>query len=370
MQNDLFYEQEQDFKPLVKQSRLPYFIEGWLLYIASLKLLWKELQETHGFKFLRTRNLSQDCLEHFFSTVRWKNGNNCHPDCSLFSSAYKALVINHLILPEKVGNVQADLSKYIINREELSKIQIVKESHVRARPQYLDADSEEPIIPIDDPGDVNKLANVHWTTGWACSKLTHKECLIRATAESDSISQDVTFLADLKKYTQTSKIITPGEKIFQYFTAVCRIFERHFKTLLSLDTVGVKEEMMDLIQTIFGFSEIQEGGIKHGNEEDVITHNEKLIMDVLCETCALRITNKYLNMLIACKLGEMNSSFKDKDQSKRKSKKNDKAKKLNIVAFSTMLTPTPAVLDDGYGTKKKPSSSVKVACIILMTTYL
>ncbi|XP_065082061.1 uncharacterized protein LOC135704508 [Ochlerotatus camptorhynchus] len=76
---------------LPSQSRKPYFIDGWLIYISAIEGLWKDLQNNHGFSFLRTRNLSQDCLEHFFSLIRWKNCNNNHPDPSKFSSAYKSI---------------------------------------------------------------------------------------------------------------------------------------------------------------------------------------------------------------------------------------------------------------------------------------
>lgn len=320
---------------LAKQSCTPYFIEGWLLYISGIKLLWQELHSSYGFKFLRTRNLSQDCLEHFFSTIRWKNGNNYHPDSTLFSSAYKALVINHLVIPVKIGNVQADVSKYIVNRFELSKIQIVRKEH--KRPEYLGRLSEEPILP-EEPDDVNKLANIHWTTGWVVSKIQHEECFLRATANAEEVDADVCFLSNLKKYSSSSKTVSPSENIFRYFSAVCRIFEDHFNNILELDTVGVKEELMDMIQLEFNFPDTE-----HNNAIDTgdnIHNEEALIMDVLCRKCVMNDTNKYLNMLIACKLGEINKSFKIACTLAKKSKKSEKAKKLNIATFSKLLTTT------------------------------
>lgn len=293
----------------MKQSRIPHFISGWLLYISALKLLWKELHEIYNYKFLRTRNLSQDCLEHFFSKIRWKNGNNYHPDAALFSSAYKALVINHLVIPNKIGNVEADLSKYIINRQEVAKIQILQPE--RKRPEYLEKVSDEPISHNTDH-DINKLANIHWTTGWAISKITHKDCLDRATSEVYKVETEISFLSDLKKYQPNSRIITPGEKLFQFFTAICRIFEDNFDYLLKLDTVGVKEELIDIIQIHFNFSNDSSDGNKL----------PKLVIGLLCEKCALKIINKYLNMLISCKLAGLNSSFKAARTAKKKKQKN------------------------------------------------
>lgn len=349
----------------MKPSRLPYFINGWLLYISAIKLLWNELHASFGFKFLRTRKLPQDCLEHFFATIRWKNGNNYHPDSSLFSSAYKALVINHLVIPAKVGNVQPDLSKYIVNRFEMSKVQMVQKEH--KRPDYLGKVSEDPTT-LEKPDDVNKLANIHWTTGWAVSKIRHTECLRRATAEAEDVDVEISFLSDLKKFCPTSKTVSPGEKIFRYFSTVCQLFKTHFNNILKLDTVGVKEELMDIIQLQFNFPGIDEDNAINmdGNVED------RLILDVLCRNCALIITNKYLNMLIACKLGEINSLFKAASTSKKKSKKADKSKKLNIANFSKLLTPKAAETESQ---KKKPSTSqVFDTCIpytfhIYMFTY-
>ena len=305
----------------MKQSRKPYFIEGWLLYIAALKLLWGELSTSHGFKFLRTRNISQDVLEHFFSAIRYKNGNNDHPDASLFSSAYKALVVNHLIIPDKIGNVEADVSQYIVNRHELAKIKIVQEKYIR--PVYQDIVSEKPIL--DEECDINQLASMHWTTGWVCSKLRHDECKIRAAQGAENVPSEATFLAEFKKYRPTSKINTPGDKIFSYFQGVCKIFKDNFDTILKQSTVGVKLELMEIVQTAYGF---RNDTFSENADQDHQT--ESLIMDVLCEPCALRVTDKYINMLISCKLGEINETFKKESDQKKKTRKTEKAKKMNI----------------------------------------
>lgn len=309
--------------------------------------MFEELVTIHGFAFLRTRNLSQDCLEHFFSVIRWKNGNNNHPDASFFSSAYKSLIINHLILPDKVGNVQADLSKYIVNREELSKIQVVKPEY--KRPEYLEKVSDEPIDPLET-FDMNKLANIHYTTGWVCSKLNHKACIERVTsAVNDPVDDqaDVSFVTQLKKYRASSRLVMPGEKVLEYFKGVCKVFETHFMDLLSLDVRGVKRELIDIIQALFDFPSVV--AYEMIDENCDIEEHQKLIMDVLCESCALIITNKYINMLIACRLGAMNNSFKSESKLKRKTKKSEKAKKLNIAKLSTLMASNNA----GKDVKKK-----------------
>lgn len=111
---------------------------------------------------------------------------------------------------------------------------------------------------------------------------------------------------------------------------------------------------MDIVQVQFNFPGIEVND-SVGTEDDMEDQDE-YIMDVLCRKYALIITNKYLNMLIACKLGEINSSFKSASASKKRSKKIEKSKKLNIASFSKMLTTKTTETE----TKKKKSSVSQV----------
>lgn len=109
-----------------------------------------------------------------FSVIRWRNGNNNHPDPSQFSSAYKAVVINQLLVPKKVGNVEADISKHIVSNEDVRKLNVVPRQRSRL-------DSDQQIETHEDFGDPtfdeNQKGSINWTTGWACSKLTHAACI-------------------------------------------------------------------------------------------------------------------------------------------------------------------------------------------------
>lgn len=63
----------------------------------------------------------------------------------------------------------------------------------------------------------------------------------------------------------------------------------------------------------------------------------QLVMDMLCSPCALKLTEKYLNMLICCKLSKMNDGFKSSMDQKKKTRRSDKAKKLNIARLSQLM---------------------------------
>lgn len=318
---------------MTKASRTPYFIEGWIHYISALKLLWEELETQYDFRFLRTRNLSQDCLEHFFSVIRWRNGNNNHPDPSQFSSAYKAVVINQLLVPKKVGNVEADISKHIVSNEDVRKLNVVPRQRSRL-------DSDQQIETHEDFGDPtfdeNQKGSINWTTGWACSKLTHAACIERVAVGNENIPQDETALTRFKMYNERVNINRPGEKIVEFFKGVTKIFEQNFDSLLEVDIVGVKEELMDIVQVRYHFyDECTTESIGIASDQ-----YSRLILDTLCTPCAMKITEKFLNMLICGKLSQINDTFKSTSDQKKKDRRSDKAKKLNIARLSQLMTET------------------------------
>lgn len=71
------------------------FINGWLISIAGLQLLWKDLKSTKIFQqenyVLYTGRINQDCLENLFCTLRQQNGNNINPTPIQFIFAFKKL---------------------------------------------------------------------------------------------------------------------------------------------------------------------------------------------------------------------------------------------------------------------------------------
>lgn len=214
---------------------MPYFIDGWILYIAAVEQLWKELRTLYGFSFLRTRNLSQNCIKHFFSITRWKNANNNHPDASKFASAYKAIVINQLVAPKKLGNVQADVSSYFVNASQMSKIKLIPPQRSKSQ---IESESKPPLQVIskrnqrsskNEITDPNQLSSVHYTAGWVCSRLKHRECIERTSSD---VANRSAFLIDLKQYKKESRLFVPGLKMFQFCKKIVTVFERNFDNLI------------------------------------------------------------------------------------------------------------------------------------------
>lgn len=57
----------------------------------------------NAFKFLSPRNLNQDCLENYFSSVRSRGVRNVNPTCSGFIATNKSLLLNNFTSPRSFG---------------------------------------------------------------------------------------------------------------------------------------------------------------------------------------------------------------------------------------------------------------------------
>lgn len=76
-----------------KHSELPT-IQGWLRNIRSLRLLFTEVKS--DMKYVLTRRISQDMLEHFFARVRARGGNRDTHSAQQFRFAYRAACLDKL----------------------------------------------------------------------------------------------------------------------------------------------------------------------------------------------------------------------------------------------------------------------------------
>lgn len=154
-----------------KTKRNPPCISGWISNIVALQMLWSHLTDSHGYKFLLTRRLTQDCLENLFSVVRFKGGNNTTPDCSKFRHTLKSVLTNQLLRPSDFGNCDLDCAEFFLAKHEIESGRQV----IFPRLPH----STQPVCSTGELSDsavsVNSLSYV---TGWVCSRLEHTECRV------------------------------------------------------------------------------------------------------------------------------------------------------------------------------------------------
>lgn len=79
-------------------SALPC-VKGWIANINALHGLWEDLHDHYGFKYLMTRRVTQDSIEHLFANVRQRGGNNTTPDAEKIKYCLRSIVANGLLSP-------------------------------------------------------------------------------------------------------------------------------------------------------------------------------------------------------------------------------------------------------------------------------
>ncbi|CAI6353718.1 unnamed protein product [Macrosiphum euphorbiae] len=90
------------------------FINGWLITISSLKMLWYSLNPTKNPNYvLYTRCLNQDCLENLFCYFRQQHGNNLNPTPIEFSRSFKKIFCANYFKHSPGANCIEDLDEIL-----------------------------------------------------------------------------------------------------------------------------------------------------------------------------------------------------------------------------------------------------------------
>ena len=96
-------------------------LEGWQMSINALMQLWHELHAIHGYKFMLTSRLNQDCIENMFSIIRGKGGNRDNPDPQQFRAAFRQVAVDQLLKSSDKGNCQDDLDTILLSLNNMSE---------------------------------------------------------------------------------------------------------------------------------------------------------------------------------------------------------------------------------------------------------
>ncbi|KAF2896683.1 hypothetical protein ILUMI_09498 [Ignelater luminosus] len=151
-----------------KRKSNPPCIAGWMENIASLKMLWAELQDKYSFEYLLTCRLTQDCLKNFFSIARGKGGNNVTPDTSKYRCILRATMTNQLLLPSDSSNCKLDFAHFLIKKKELMDSKL--------SPNMVISQSEFAENTNETLEDMMKHNLEAYVAGRACYKLPHEMC--------------------------------------------------------------------------------------------------------------------------------------------------------------------------------------------------
>jgi len=103
----------KDSKPAFNKP--PLSQTGWLVNIGAVRHVWRMLKEA-GFRYLETRNLSQDPLENTFGDILLHCGSNSNPTVGQFADALNTTIINDLAFRDlRNTNCEDDKSELLDN---------------------------------------------------------------------------------------------------------------------------------------------------------------------------------------------------------------------------------------------------------------
>ena len=235
--------------------------DGWLATIRGVKHLWNILKRI-GFKYLRTRSLNQDPLEHLFGSIRGNCGCNNNPTVSQFQAALKTSIINGIAFRElKSGNCELEDEP----GELLSKLH----DFLYAEPQ-LASDQEPSTGTQEHPTNYDFLVeefeidsySVAYVSGYIARRLLKnitcdncKACLTTETVES--FHKEIS----LREYFANKCLSYPTEELCKAVGAGATVLENMMPEVAHLS--GVRQCVAGAIKETVNFSWIGEKCVDH-----------------------------------------------------------------------------------------------------------
>lgn len=280
----LWEEMESSFREIrILNSRIknPACLAGWIDNIHSVRLLWEELRDLYEFQFLLLRRLTQDCIENLFSVIRFKGGNNSNPDACKFRSSIRAVMMNNMLHPADRGNSEYDIGEFLVKKQDIQSrgVKIISDQC-----QHRDKSSNDTFR-----SDMLQNNATAYVTGWACSKLPHKECRAKLTSETAVGSDDI--LIALKKY-EKARMYFPLENAKMLGKTITSIFHRLVETFLLESSGKVKLRLKQKVSVPPNFD--------------------------ACESCLEVFIDKFLNVMFNAFIKKENEGIRQKMNKRNK----------------------------------------------------
>lgn len=208
-------------------------LNGWLTNIESLLRLWKSLQK-EGFKYILTRRITQDCIEHFFSYIRRQGGNDRNPTPIQFSRAFKKIYGIHFLKNVKNANCE-DQGALVLP--------IVPYSTPCNVAAFQTVDSLAIALPKDfrvaDLGEENAFV---YFCGYLLKKLKEKHDCPELNFGEDDIN---TVFINFKTYDQC-ELQHPAARFVEYIRQLENQFCEHFCELVT--SKGLHHKLYDVMK--------------------------------------------------------------------------------------------------------------------------
>ena len=92
-------------------------------------MLWEVLSIQHGFKFLLTNRLNEDCIENLFSLMRAIGARKGNPDAGQFRAEFQQVMVDNVMAPSKSVNCEADVDSFICSLKHMKEAPSTSTEH-------------------------------------------------------------------------------------------------------------------------------------------------------------------------------------------------------------------------------------------------
>ncbi|KAK3909572.1 Transposable element P transposase [Frankliniella fusca] len=241
---------------------------GLVVTVNTAISLVKYLSQDCGFKYLMTRRINQDSLEHFFGHIRGACGANNHPDPLMFINVYRLLMTYSLIKPPRGSNVTgSEMLQALLDLKDLEgdrykenveilhkKIDDYLDGDVVANELFEDMDHQDALMAPIDPYALTVFG------GYISRKMRKvkpaKDCL---TCSLEVCAADSTPFEDRETLLQMRSrggLLRPSSKLYNLLTkleesvlrvsAKCSLHASFLFTVLD-DLLASKEDSVAMI---------------------------------------------------------------------------------------------------------------------------
>lgn len=245
--------------------------------------------------------LCQDCLENFFSEIRRRCGFNDAPNAFQFGSAFKYAMIAALEKGFGEGtNCQHDSARPLLEENDVDDLQ--PNTYEPCNYDYEALDLESPFEALKK--ELNALVYV---IGAAASKLPHKKCKQKLTAEQDDEclqNEDYSFIK-LKASCASKNVTIPNSCLYNIGILAFLCFKQKFKRFLYQNRRNVKTRLKAYLK----YESFDYGA---------------------CESCFHKLVDIIFNTLIQGFLRDVRVQQKIAENNKRYRKRNRKAVRMNL----------------------------------------
>lgn len=222
------------------------FINGWLVSISALQMLWKSLNASQNQPYyISTGRLNQDCLENLFGVFRQQHGNNTNPTPVQFIQSFKKIFCLQYFEHSPGANCLEDLDQVLTHVNEQPSTQINR-LFVPEEQNHLFNFKSIKISTVDYRKlNIPERNAYTYVCGYLMKKCLEKhECQVCIEYANHQKTLDQSFLLTFfKSYSANDssnffKFLMPHDEFYNYVIKLEDIFVDNFPSIAINDNIG------------------------------------------------------------------------------------------------------------------------------------